>query len=478
MQNYFYQTKKIWLAFFVGSIMSAATVAQTVSSLEQMTLLNRSGKWEQAAQLAENFLNEKQSKTGEQQCQAIYSLAYAHLRLGRIAKTQAALATYDESCRRLAPTHWISGNVGKLRQEIAAQKITALPAATDGFWQTGDPAALGVSGTVLERHRKLCEASGADACLVVRRGKIVQEFYSPRYRVPMMAMSSTKSVAGLLVGMLIDDGKIKSVDEPVCRYLPEWCAGEKAKVTLRHLLSMTSGLPRVFEKGVGSVGDKNPFVINFPLKFEPGKTWNYSNEGVQLLSPILDKAAGAPVQNYARRRLFEPLGMAETRLHLDSKQHARLYADMETTARDFARIGLLMLNKGKWRNRQIVSEKWVEQSTAPSQNLNPGYGLLWWLDKDTQSFAAQGYLDTDLYVFPQQDLVVVRMQSKPVAGQSAYRKAAVLLFREMIKPLESDEVKTNSGHPFSNTKTQSYKNQIRAAPRRAFRAIRPHTFLH
>ncbi len=433
MQNYFYQIKKIWLAFFVGAVISAAAVAQTSSPLEQMTLLNRSGKWEQAAQLAEIFLNEKHSRDVEEQCQAVYSLAYAHLRLGRAAKAQAALANYDKSCRQLAPTHWISVNAGKLRQELAAQNITAVPVKTDGFWQTGDPAALGVSITVLEQHRKLCEASGADACLVVAREKIVQEFYSPRYREPMMAMSSTKSVAGILVGMLIDDGKIKSIDEPVCRYVSEWCAGEKAKVTLRHLLSMTSGLPRVFEEGVGSVSDKNSFVINFPLKFEPGKSWNYSNEGVQLLSPILDKAAGEPVQNYARRRLFAPLGMAETRMHLDSKQHAWLYADMKTTARDFARIGLLMLNKGKWKNRQIVSEKWIEQSTAASQNLNPGYGLLWWLDKDSQSFAAQGYLDTDLYVFPQQDLVVVRMQSKPAAGQAAYRKAAALLFKEMIK---------------------------------------------
>jgi CubicO group peptidase (beta-lactamase class C family) len=96
--------------------------------------------------------------------------------------------------------------------------------------------------------------------------------------------------------------------------------------------------------------------------------------GVQLLSPILDKAAGEPFQNYARR-LFAQLGMAETQ-HLDLKQHAWLYADMETTARDFARLGLLMLNKGKWKNRQIISVKWIEQSTAPSQNLNPGYGLL------------------------------------------------------------------------------------------------------
>src|SRR5918997_1960804 len=170
-------------------------------------------------------------------------------------------------------------------------------------------------------------------------------------------MSTTKSVTGLLVGMLVDDGKIKSIDEPVCAYLKEWCEGSKGRVTLRHLLTMTSGLPDLHgaSHGVGYEGDKNTYVLGLPLAREPGTKWTYSNEGVQLLSPILDKAAGEPIQDYARPRLFEPLGMRETRLHLDSKNHAWTYADMETSARDFARIGLLMLNKGVWQGRRIVS---------------------------------------------------------------------------------------------------------------------------
>src|SRR5439155_25374824 len=80
--------------------------------------------------------------------------------------------------------------------------------ADDGFWQTADPTTVGVDADALERHRALCEQSGADACVVVRRGKIVQEWYSPQFHKPAMAMSSTKSVTGLLVGMLLDEGKI------------------------------------------------------------------------------------------------------------------------------------------------------------------------------------------------------------------------------------------------------------------------------
>ncbi|HZH33897.1 MAG TPA: serine hydrolase, partial [Pyrinomonadaceae bacterium] len=261
----------------------------------------------------------------------------------------------------------------------------------------------------------------------------VQEFYSKRYRLPMMAMSSTKSITGILVGMLMDDGKIKSLDEPVCSYISEWCKDEKGKVTLRHLLTMTSGLPRIYEGGVGSAksaGDKNSFVIRQSLATAPGITWAYSNEGVQLLSPILDKAAGEPIQDYARKRLFEPLGMKETRLKLDAQKHAWTYADMETSARDFACIGLLMLNNGAWRNQRIVSKDWVEQSTRKSQKFE-NYGLLWWLYDTPKGYGAQGYLDTNLYVFPKQDLIVVRMQSKPQAQYVPYEKEALKLFGQL-----------------------------------------------
>ena len=411
---------------------AGAATAQEVSTLTQITALNRSGKWEQAAQSAQSFLNANPEKSLDEQCQARFGLIYAETRLGRTAQAQTNLATYERKCQSAATPQWLQREIAKLRDELSLQKPVQ-PMRKDGFWQKGDAAALEMNASALENHQRLCERTGADACLVIRRGKIVQEFYSDRYRVPMMAMSSTKSITGILVGMLIDDDKIKSIDEPVCAYISEWCAGARGKVTLRHLLAMTSGLPRMFEDGVGFVSDKNEFVIKLSPTAKPGTEWAYSNEGVQLLSPILDKAAGEPIQDYARKRLFEPLGMSETRLHLDSKKHAWTYADMETSARDFARIGLLMLNKGVWGKRRIISAKWVEQSTKPSQNLSSDYGLLWWLYKNPAGFGAQGYLDTNLYVFPKQELIIVRMQSKPIERQTPYAKEALPLFTQLVQ---------------------------------------------
>jgi CubicO group peptidase (beta-lactamase class C family) len=407
-------------------------MAQEVSPLTQIMELNRAGKWEQASQSAQRFLEANTEKPPDERCEAYYHLIYAQNRLGQTAQAQRNLATYEQKCQSVMPGHWLSVEVAKLREELAPRKV-APPVRNDGFWQMHKPATLGVNVSALENHRRLCERTGADACLVIRRGKIVQEIYSARYRVPMMAMSSTKSITGILVGMLIDDGKIKSIDESVCTYISEWCKGAKSKVTLRHLLMMTSGLPRMYEEGLASTNDKNEFVIKLPLASEPGTKWAYSNEGVQLLSPILDKAAGEPIQDYARKRLFEPLGMRETRLHVNNQQHAWTYADMETSARDFARIGLLMLNKGVWQGRRIVSKRWVEQSTERSQNLNPGYGLLWWLYENPAGFGAQGYLDTNLYVFPRQELIIVRMQSKPIERQTSYENEALSLFNQFVQ---------------------------------------------
>jgi CubicO group peptidase (beta-lactamase class C family) len=304
----------------------------------------------------------------------------------------------------------------------------------DGFWKTASTREdLELNVHALTAHEALCQRTGADACLVIHHGRIVEEWYSKAYAVPMYAMSSTKSVAGLLTGMLIDDGRIKSMDQPVCDFIPTWCSGFRAKVTLRHLLSMTSGLPMMRDSSVGFVHDKNAYVMHLTPTSEPGSTWAYSNEGAQLLSPILDKAAGEPIQDYARRRLFAPLGMSSTQLHV-SPTNAWTYADMETTARDFARLGILMLNHGSWEGRQIVSQSWLVSSTRPSQSLNQRYGLLWWIDPEIKGYAAHGHLDTDLHVIPDLDLVIVRMQSKPMAGvvEGQYEREGLSLFRTMI----------------------------------------------
>jgi CubicO group peptidase (beta-lactamase class C family) len=317
---------------------------------------------------------------------------------------------------------------------VPSSPRAATPSGEDAFWRRGNAAALGLNVDALERRRALCEQTGADACLVAYRGQIVQEWYGPHYTAPTYAMSSTKSVTGLLVGMLIADEKIRSIDRPVCDFLATWCEGLRGRVTLRHLLTMTSGLPDMRDSSVGFVRHKNAYVLRLTPTAEPGTRWMYSNEGVQLLAPILTEAVGESIQEYARRRLFEPLGMRETRLHV-SDGEAWTYADMETTPRDFARLGMLMLQLGAWgAGTQIVPASWVAASTQPSQPLNSHYGLLWWLDPEAGAFAAHGHLDTDLHVLPRAGLIVVRMQAKSVPGvrEGTYESLVLPLLPQIV----------------------------------------------
>ena len=307
----------------------------------------------------------------------------------------------------------------------AAVALAACAAAQPGpdGWATADPAALGLDTDALALHQEACRRSGADACLVAYRGQIVQEWTGPGYVDPMPTRSSVKSWTGLVTGALVGDGTL-ALDDPVARWLPEWTAGAEAGVTVRHLLTMTSGLDRRRDRGraVGFEADQNAFVLGLPLDRPPGEAWAYSNEGVQLLGVVLERASGRPLAELFQTRLFGPAGMVSTRLTTDARGHALAYADAATTVRDFARVAQLMLQAGAWDGRQVVPADWVAASTEPVPQ-NGGYGFLWWLSASggrVVSYGTRGARDTDCWVFPEAGLVVARMQAQDRVGMNYY----------------------------------------------------------
>jgi len=397
-------------------------------------VLNRAGRWSAAADLARRYLASALLGTRDEGCRVRVMLAYSEARLAHLDTARAVLASADSICEGTAGKVEMATDLTRLHEELAGAPVSLASPSLERPWATADPRALGLNVAALQRHLSICDSTGADACLVVYRDTLVQEWYSHRYQEPIYAMSSTKSITALLVGMLLDEGKLHNLEDPVCTYVRSWCDGIRARVTLRHLLSMTSGLPRMYADGVGFTDDKDGFVNKLTPTTEPGTTWAYSNEGAQLLSPLLDAAAGEPIQDYALRRLFRPLGMDHTRLHLDGKGHAWTYADAETTPRDLARLGLLILHKGASSGRRIVSEAWIETVTTPSQRMNPRYGLLWWIDHDAKAIAMHGHLDTDVHIVPDLSLVVVRMQAKPFGDlpEGTYEREAVPLYREFV----------------------------------------------
>lgn len=324
-------------------------------------------------------------------------------------------------------------------------------------WPTAAPDTMGLNTEALRAHLDRCKKSGSFGCLVAYKGHVVQEWYRIEHRNPFVGTrSAVKSWTGLLAGMLIADGAIDSVGVPVATYIPEWTAGAQAGVTIRHLLTMTSGLrsrtggttvpapdsalPKT--KGPGVVGAKNTtgYVFDLPLDWPPGTHFSYSNDAVQLLSPILERAAGMPLARYARERLFSPLGMNHTALHVDAYYNTVTFGGAETTLSEFARIGQLMLNDGRWNGDQIVPATWIDRSTTPTEAM-PNYGFLWWIDTKRNNFAATGALDNVCLVFPDLDLVVARMQRDPQPdAATTYQSVETLeLLRRVVKNPSSDD---------------------------------------
>src|SRR5215213_5382041 len=167
--------------------------AQEVSPIDRVMELNRNNEWERALQLAQSFLDTGGARPLAERCQAYTSIAYSQTRLDKYTQAQSTLATYDRTCRQLPSDNWLHGFAARIRQEINARTAPIRRASLmspprrpvkDDFWQTADTASLAARLPALERHRRLCERTNADACLVVHHGKIIQELYSARYREP------------------------------------------------------------------------------------------------------------------------------------------------------------------------------------------------------------------------------------------------------------------------------------------------------
>lgn len=279
-----------------------------------------------------------------------------------------------------------------------------------------------INYSAVKEHTKKCADTRSTGCMIVFKGEIIDEWYTDSIesadKVQIKTRSAVKSWVSLLTGILMEQGKI-DLDDPVSKYIPKWKAGADSGITVRHLLTMTSGLKQrlVSEMRTGglpviqSADNQNAFAFSMPLTYSPGERWSYSNEGVQLLSPILEQAAGIPLYEFAEKYLFNTLDMKDTRLMIDDFGNTVTYAGATTTVSDFAKIGQLILNKGKWKGEQIISENTIKLFTTPIPQMK-NYGYLWWIDEKTGSVAAMGSQDNVCVIFPDLDLIVVRMQKE------------------------------------------------------------------
>ena len=254
-------------------------------------------------------------------------------------------------------------------------------------WQKVAPAAVGLDAAKLNEIAAQARGGRSNCLVVVRDGKLAGEWYF-RGTGPTTAQdvfSATKSVASTLVGIAQDDGDLR-IGDRAAKWIPQWRNTQSAAVTVRNLLSMDSG--REWSALTDYLRllpapDRTAFAIGLGQAAAPGSVWAYNNSAVQTLERVLAGATGEDVATFAERRLFEPLGMTHTALGADRAGNPQLFEGLQSTCRDLARFGLLMLDRGRWGDRQIVSSAWVRAATSrPSTKLNAAYGYLWWLNRE------------------------------------------------------------------------------------------------
>ena len=269
--------------------------------------------------------------------------------------------------------------------------------------------------------------------LIVHDGRIVHERYAPGVDVTTRTRtwSTAKSIAATLIGMLVDQGKL-SLDAPLAiDWLPAGAAGTdpRARITLRHVLNMSSGLAPIDDGGLeyatgsglsywagasSTVGARSR-----PLVREPGTSYNYENYDTLLAVYAMKRALGdeRTYLEFPRRALLDRIGMRNTLVSTDRFGDFVLSSQVYSNARDLARFGLLYLNGGVWNGERLISQKWIDfvRTPAPATaSTGHQYGGQWWLVPDDRNdvpkdaYATAGNRGQYVIVVPSHKLVIVR----------------------------------------------------------------------
>ena len=329
---------------------------------------------------------------------------------------------------------WRESDMDDLRR-FPARRVAASPERFD-FTAAGEPPPALGSVRVRDGERvaeqdleAFLAASDTTAFLAVRGDTLLYEGYfnGAAHDTVQTSMSMAKSVLSALVGIAIGEGRIASVDDPITRYVPELAGRDRrfGRITLRHLLTMTSGL-RYDESG-GLWGDDTatyyaPDLRRLALEEtevveEPGRRFHYNNFNPLLVGLALERAVGMPVATYLETRLWRPLGMeADGSWSLDSQASGfeKMESGLNGRPVDFAKFGLLFARGGRWQGRQLLPRAWVEDPTVVETRVAEapagGYQYFWWVQDGRRPRAqfARGKYAQHVYVVPEHDLVLVR----------------------------------------------------------------------
>ncbi|MBT8368929.1 MAG: serine hydrolase, partial [Deltaproteobacteria bacterium] len=312
-----------------------------------------------------------------------------------------------------------------------------IPQQLDDGWQTSSLDSEGVdSGNINEMMRNILEGDidNIHGIVVIKNGKLVLEEYfdgfdrDTKHRI----FSASKSVTSILIGMAIDRGMIKDVDTKVYEFFPEYertkWIDQQYAINLKQVLTMTAGLDwndwkypdydsRDTTRQMARSGDWLEFVLNRDIIEPAGKQFAYNNGLTMLLGGILKNTSGQNAINFADKNLFARLGISDYTWDRGKGGIVNTAWGLSMKPRDMAKIGYLFLKGGKWHNKRIVSQDWVDDSVKDYAKqdvfLGTGYGYQWWCGttiingQRIEAFYAAGHGGQYIFVCPALDFVTV-----------------------------------------------------------------------
>lgn len=354
------------------------------------------------------------------------------------------------------------------------QVINGVPAYE---WSTSTPEEYGVNQSQLEKaFLKAEDISNLFSILLIRNGTLIAENYfnGVNQNDAHHIHSITKSFTTTLVGIALQEDFLNSIDQKMLDFFPEYIVPEldprKYNITIHHLLSMTAGFdfPETTENWIEYSSSPNwvQYVIELPLRHDPGAGWAYSTPHTNLLSAILTKATGMSTLDFAAKYLFDPLGISVDHWQQDPQGIYTGGHEMYMNPRNMARLGYLYENDGKIDGVQIISKEWIETSIEDHSNgslreweeatggwisiTNMNYGYGWWLGIMKQAmteyevYFAQGLGGNFILNVPELDVVIVTTANGTIFDRGNEEEEMMNFISQEIIPAISKEVNSQT----------------------------------
>lgn len=297
------------------------------------------------------------------------------------------------------------------------------------------------------------KSTGTVAYVIIKNDSVWFENYYDGFdeNSKSNSFSMAKSYVSGLMGKAIEEGYIKSLNQPVSDFFPEFSEGLAAQMTVGDLSSMASGTNWV-EKYYSPLSittrayfddDLEKVILGLKVVDEPGKSYKYSSGDTQLLAMVIEKATGKKLYDYLTESFWIPLGSEnQTLWQVDSESNdlVKAYCCIASNAKDFARFGKLYKDHGKWKGKQLLDSTFVAKSIQPRFAESPRYGYGWWLQKteDKSFFMMEGHLGQCVVVEPSDNLIVVRLgRAKESFGQTPYNGDINVYIEEAYKMLSN-----------------------------------------